>query len=112
MWEITDEFQRVRKIDETTFQVIDMYKDFEDTIFFVLNIEIDLKDYDEKNIENIVIGYYESIEDFKSFCENQEDYNQLLAEMIAEQTGGIEHCKSFTDEKQALIYLEELQKTI
>lgn len=110
MWEITDEYQRVRKIDDTTFRVIDMFSDCDNKIYFVLDIEIDLTDYDEKGIENIVNGYYESIEDFKNFCENQEEYNQLLAEMIAEQTSGIEHCKSFTDEKQALNYLDELQK--
>uniref|UniRef100_A0AAU8GS45 Uncharacterized protein n=1 Tax=Mammaliicoccus phage MSShimriz1 TaxID=3230127 RepID=A0AAU8GS45_9VIRU len=110
MWLVTDEYQRVRKIDDTTFRVIDMFSDCDNEIYFVSDIEIDLTDYDYAELENIVIGYYQSIEDFKSFCENQEDYNQLLAEMIAEQTSDIEHCKSFTDEKQALDYLEDLQK--
>lgn len=103
-WIETDEFQRVLKINDTTFRIINGFC-VDNDYYWLSDLEINLNDYSKQEIENHVIGYYESMEHLKSSYKESE-HNQVIAEIISENEAQCDY--SFNNENDLLIEIEKL----
>lgn len=101
-WVRTDDLQFTKKITSTKFQIIDIGK-FPGGSYAVNFEEIDIEDYSEKEIEQYVNGYYDSLKGLRNIY--KENSNQIIAECIAEQQGLDEDTKEFKDIKSVQEWL-------
>lgn len=83
-WTSTDTLQWVRRIGEDIFHVLDGTKN-PDGGYTLTDIEVDLTDYDENKLNELVQGYYDDLNHLKESSEDQ-DWKLIVAEIVAEQS--------------------------
>ena len=120
-WIKTDDFQVLKKVDETTFVVIEA-NPLTNTDNFVVSkpMLINLKDYfSERNpsgysdeLESIIFSFFESFDLFEEAFEGDINFrNQLLAEMIYESTSELNPDYGKVDETTTIDYFcTEMQR--
>lgn len=85
MWEQTDEFQFVKKIDDNEFKVIETVS-FPDGHFEYGVFYFDFSDYNKEELSKQVRGYYDSLEEVQEIYGS--DWKQIVAEILAENESG------------------------
>lgn len=86
----TDDFQYQKKLDEGLYHMIgadELLSDVfpEDMNYVLYRGEINLNDYSEKEIESIIKGYYQSMEEMERYYPDKEVRKGIIAECIFEQ---------------------------
>ena len=102
-WIKTDGLQWRKKIDETTFHLVEV-REYPDGYIYVSGI-VDINDYADDEKESVITAYYHSMEEFKTSYP-KEEINGILAECIFEQMHEMEltFCSSlFKTEDEAEI---------
>jgi len=101
-WVCTDSncFQYQKALSETMFNMVQVIE-MPDTGFIVVKGIIDLEDYTEKETENFVTAYYDSVEHLK--IEYGSNSNGIIAECIFESLQPVDYAYQFPaiDETEA-----------
>lgn len=102
----TDDLQWVKSISEDEYEVIEVSKHniHNDTCFFVQQVNVNIKEYPVKELEELIYGYYPSLEYVKNHCGDM--WKQIVAEIIAENESlDINDAATFYEEQELAEHL-------
>jgi hypothetical protein len=102
MWIRTDDLQFVKKNDDDNYEVIETTTlHHNSTKYVVQHLVIDINEYD---LENEISSYYDSVQQVKDIY--KEDWKQIVAECIAEQSSMDNDDFSCTTKEELLVYFK------
>lgn len=85
-WLKTDEKQFVKKLDDSKFMIYDEIAYGDDNEYTdVFYGEVDIADYSDEELNKLVRGYYKDINEVKEIYSHEDEWKQVVAEIIAEQ---------------------------
>ncbi len=108
----TDDMQLLRKVKDGVFELCEFSNSGDDYLFSYDKIIIaNWKDSDsewDSDAISIIKSYYKSLDDLRKSVSSKEEEEQIVAEMLFEQTSQLGHDMPVMTEAEAEKYLDDI----